>query len=57
MESGLTLSWAVWLAAGAVIFAAGLTQGALGLGFPTISAPVLAMVLLWQGSRYFLPAL
>lgn len=44
MEADITLTWAVWLAAGAAIFAAGITQGALGFGFPTISTPVLVLV-------------
>jgi uncharacterized membrane protein YfcA len=40
----LVLSWPVWTAAGVAIFAAGLTQGALGFGFPTISTPILFLV-------------
>lgn len=44
METEITLTWAVWLAAGAAILAAGITQGALGFGFPTISTPVLVLV-------------
>lgn len=38
------LPWSVWTAAAVAIFAAGLTQGALGFGFPTISTPVLVLV-------------
>ena len=44
MEADITLTWAVWLAAAAAILAAGITQGALGFGFPTISTPVLVLV-------------
>lgn len=44
MGSELVLSWPVWAAAGAAILAAGLTQGALGFGFPTISTPILFLV-------------
>lgn len=44
MEFELVLSWPVWAAAGAAIFAAGLTQGVLGFGFPTISTPILFLV-------------
>src|SRR5688572_17696095 len=32
----------MWVAAGAIMFGAGITQGALGFGFPTISTPFLA---------------
>lgn len=44
MEAELALTWGVWLAAGVAILAAGVTQGALGFGFPTISTPVLVLV-------------
>lgn len=44
MEPEIALTWAVWLAAAAAILAAGITQGALGFGFPTISTPVLVLV-------------
>jgi uncharacterized membrane protein YfcA len=44
MESELVLSWAVWVAAGLAILAAGLTQGALGFGFPAISTPILVLM-------------
>ncbi|HET6493463.1 MAG TPA: sulfite exporter TauE/SafE family protein [Burkholderiales bacterium] len=44
MESEIVLSWAIWAAAGAAILAAGLTQGALGFGFPAISTPVLVLL-------------
>src|SRR5688572_27751463 len=44
MESEIALTWAVWLAAAAALLAAGVTQGALGFGFPTISTPVLVLV-------------
>jgi uncharacterized protein len=44
MEPELLLSWPIWTAAGVVILAAGLTQGALGFGFPTISTPILALL-------------
>lgn len=38
------LPWPVWAAAAGAILAAGLTQGVLGFGFPTISTPVLVLV-------------
>ena len=44
MESEIALTTSVWLAAGVAILAAGVTQGALGFGFPTISTPVLVLV-------------
>lgn len=44
MESEIVLSWAIWAAAGAAILAAGLTQGALGFGFPAISTPILVLM-------------
>lgn len=44
MESELVLSWPLWVAAGIVILAAGLTQGALGFGFPAISTPILVLL-------------
>lgn len=34
----------MWAAATAIMFAAGLTQGALGFGFPTISTPILVLL-------------
>ena len=34
----------MWIAAGAVMFGAGITQGALGFGFPTISTPFLVLM-------------
>jgi hypothetical protein len=44
MESDLVLTQAAWVAVTAVIFAAGLTQGALGFGFPAIATPLLAII-------------
>lgn len=44
MESELVLSGPLWIAAGIVILAAGLTQGVLGFGFPTISTPILVLL-------------
>jgi hypothetical protein len=44
VESELILSWPLWAAAAAVLFAAGITQGALGFGFPAISTPVLVLL-------------
>ena len=34
----------MWVAAAAAILAAGLTQGALGFGFPAISTPILVLL-------------
>ena len=44
MESELLLSPSLWAAAAAVLLAAGITQGALGFGFPAISTPVLVVL-------------
>lgn len=44
MEAELVLSWPLWVAAGIVMLAAGLTQGALGFGFPAISTPILVLL-------------
>ena len=44
MESALVLSPSLWAAAAAVLFAAGITQGALGFGFPAISTPLLVVL-------------
>jgi uncharacterized protein len=44
MESELILSWPLWFAAAGVLFLAGLTQGALGFGFPAISTPLLVLM-------------
>jgi uncharacterized membrane protein YfcA len=41
---GLDYPPLVWAAIGAAIFVAGLSQGALGFGFPAISTPVLALM-------------
>ena len=43
-ESDLTLSLGAWIAITAIIFAAGLTQGAIGFGFPSVSTPLLVLV-------------
>lgn len=44
MESDLALNPSLWAAAAAVLLAAGVTQGALGFGFPAISTPVLVVL-------------
>jgi uncharacterized membrane protein YfcA len=44
VESELLLSPSLWAAAAAVLFVAGVTQGALGFGFPAISTPVLVVL-------------
>jgi uncharacterized membrane protein YfcA len=44
VESELFLSWPLWFAAAGVLFLAGLTQGALGFGFPTVSTPLLVLM-------------
>ncbi len=41
---GLEFSLLVWAAIAAAIFVAGLSQGAMGFGFPAISTPVLALM-------------
>ena len=38
------LTTLMWCLAGVTIFMAGISQGALGFGFPAISTPVLAMM-------------
>jgi uncharacterized protein len=40
----LTLSTSVWAIIGVTIFVAGISQGAMGFGFPAISTPVLALM-------------
>jgi uncharacterized membrane protein YfcA len=44
MDSGLILSSPLWLATAGVLFLAGMTQGALGFGFPAISTPLLVLM-------------
>jgi uncharacterized protein len=44
LESDLALSWPLWTAAAGALFLAGITQGALGFGFPTISTPILVLL-------------
>lgn len=44
MGSELLFSWPVWTAIGITIFAAALTQGTFGFGFPAISTPVLVLL-------------
>lgn len=44
MDADLILSLPLWLAAAAVLFLAGMTQGALGFGFPAISTPLLVLM-------------
>ena len=41
---GLDFSMAVWAIIALTIFAAGMSQGAMGFGFPAISTPVLALM-------------
>ena len=40
----LDLSTLAWAAIGLTIFVAGLSQGAMGFGFPAVSTPVLALM-------------
>jgi len=44
VETPVTLSPEMWLAATVIIFAAGVTQGVLGFGFPAIATPLLALM-------------
>jgi hypothetical protein len=44
VESDLVLNPTLWAAAAVVLLAAGITQGALGFGFPAISTPVLVVL-------------
>lgn len=44
VESELVLAWPLWTAAAGVLLLAGVTQGALGFGFPAISTPVLVLL-------------
>lgn len=44
MESELLFSWPIWTAIGITIFAAAMTQGTFGFGFPAISTPVLVLL-------------
>ena len=44
IESEIVLSATAWAAVTVVMFAAGLTQGALGFGFPAISTPILVLM-------------
>jgi uncharacterized protein len=39
------LTWPTWIAAAIILFAAGVAQGALGFGFPTISTPTLVLLM------------
>ena len=41
---GLDFSNELWVAIALTIFAAGLSQGAMGFGFPAISTPILALM-------------
>jgi uncharacterized membrane protein YfcA len=45
MNPDIALSWPVWLATAVTLFVAGFAQGALGFGFPAISAPVLTLMM------------
>jgi uncharacterized membrane protein YfcA len=44
LESGLALTPELWAGAAAALFVAGITQGALGFGFPSISTPLLMLM-------------
>ena len=44
MEPAFALNWSLWTAAAGVLFLAGVTQGALGFGFPAISTPLLTLM-------------
>jgi SAM-dependent MidA family methyltransferase len=44
LTMGLEFTPLIWAAIAVAIFAAGLSQGALGFGFPAISTPVLALM-------------
>lgn len=44
MEAAPEFSGALWAAFAVTLFVAGVTQGALGFGFPTISTPVLMLL-------------
>jgi len=40
----IALDWSLWAAAAGILFAAGVTQGALGFGFPAIATPLLTLM-------------
>lgn len=44
MDTEIVLGPGAWTAVAAIMFAAGLTQGALGFGFPTIATPFLVLM-------------
>ncbi|HKU71836.1 MAG TPA: sulfite exporter TauE/SafE family protein, partial [Burkholderiales bacterium] len=44
MESALTLDWSHWATAAGILLVAGITQGALGFGFPAIATPLLVLI-------------
>jgi len=44
LESEIALAWPLWTAAAGILFLAGVTQGALGFGFPAISTPLLVLI-------------
>src|SRR5262245_36742905 len=44
MDGDVTLAWTLWSGAAFALFLAGITQGALGFGFPTVSTPVLVLL-------------
>ena len=44
MEPAFALDWSLWTAAAGVLFLAGVTQGALGFGFPAIATPMLTLM-------------
>jgi len=45
MDASIALTWPVWLATAITLFAAGFAQGALGFGFPAVSAPILFLMM------------
>ncbi len=44
MESEIAMAWPLWAAAAGILLLAGITQGALGFGFPAISTPLLTLM-------------
>jgi len=44
VDSDPSLSWPLWIAAATTLFAAGITQGALGFGFPAVATPILMLL-------------
>ena len=44
IEADIALTPALWLAVAAIMFLAGVTQGALGFGFPAVATPILVLL-------------